>query len=137
MTRFLAPLLLAVSLAAPAFAQTPGVGLDLLFARLDADSDGRISQPEVTTAKTRQFARADRDADGQVTADELSAIQARLDRAQDAMEGAAERLDADGDGSLSLAEFTAPRPFFALLDIDGDGALSRAEAERARVILQN
>ncbi len=137
MTRFLASLLLAATLAAPAFAQTPGAGIDMLFSRLDTDADGRISQSEMTTAKSRQFARADRDSDGQVTVDELAAIQARLDRVQDAMSGAADRMDTDGNGALSLAEFTARAPIFALLDIDGDGALSRAEAERARAILQN
>lgn len=136
MTRFLAPLFLAATLAAPALAQTPGAGLDMLFARLDADADGRISQAEVTAAKARQFARADRNGDGQVTPEELALIQARLDRAQDAMAGAADRLDTDGNGSLSLTEFTARAPMFALLDIDGDGALSRAEADRARTILQ-
>lgn len=137
MTRFLAPLLLAATLAAPAFAQTPGAGLDFLFARLDTDADGRISQSEMTTTKSRQFARADRNGDGQVSAEELAAIRARLDRAQDAMAGAADRLDTDRNGALSLTGFTARAPMFALLDIDGDGALSRAEAERARAILQN
>ena len=137
MTRLLASLLLAATMAAPASAQTEGAGLDLLFARLDADADGAISAAEVTAAKTRQFARADRNDDGQVTPEELAVIQARLARAQSAMSGAAERMDADGNGSLSLAEFTARAPMFALLDIDGDGALSRAEADRARAILQH
>lgn len=137
MTRFLALLLLAATLGAPALAQTLGADLDLVFKRLDADANGRISQAEVTAAKSRQFARADRDGDGQVTPDERAAIRARLDRGQGAMDGAAERLDTDGSGSLSLSEFTARAPMFALLDIDGDGALSRAEAERARAILQN
>lgn len=136
-TLLLVPLVLAATLAAPAMAQSAAPGLDILFARLDADADDRISQAEMTAAKTRQFARADRNGDGQVTPDELAAIQARLARAQEAMAGAAERMDSDGNGSLSLAEFTDRAPIFALLDIDGDGALSRAEADRARAILQN
>lgn len=134
--RFLAPLLVTATLASPALAQS-APGLDILFARLDADADGRISQAEVTAAKTRQFARADRDGDGQMTAEELAAIQARLARLQDAMAGAADRMDTDADGALTLAEYTARAPLFALLDIDGDGALSRAEADRAHAILQN
>lgn len=139
--RRLAAAAVAALLAAPALAQSapaqsappPGP----FFARFDADGDGRITRAEMTAARTRQFERADRNGDGQISADELAAIQARLARAQDALAGAAARLDRDGSGSLDLAEFTAEAPLFALLDIDGDGALSAAEAGRARAILQN
>jgi len=43
-----------------------------------------------------------------------------------------ERLDTDGDGVISLAEFTQPPDLFERLDLNEDGSITREEAEQAR-----
>lgn len=130
---------LTVVLSAPmAEAQQDSIA-DFMFQRLDSDASGTISQAEIVAAKERQFARADSDGDGRVTEAELAVIRERLARIArlggDALSERAMRLDRDGDKAVSLAEYTATSPFFALVDVDGDGALSRAEIDRARAAL--
>lgn len=46
--------------------------------------------------------------------------------------GPMQRLDADGDGSISQAEWKGPSEEFLKLDTDGDGQLSQAELEAGR-----
>jgi Ca2+-binding EF-hand superfamily protein len=108
----------------------------LIFSRLDADQDGKISTAEMTAHKTAQFARADRDGNGRVDAAELSAMHDRMmqfaNAAGSAVKAGVRRMDSDGDGALSLAEYTDRAPFFVLLDADGDGEVARAEFDRAR-----
>jgi hypothetical protein len=108
----------------------------LMFARLDADGDGRVTQAEVAARKTRQFDRADRNGDGVLDQAEIEAVRARISRLAQAADAiVAERtgrLDADGDGTISRQEFAGPSPLIALLDIDGDDAVSEAEFERGR-----
>jgi Ca2+-binding EF-hand superfamily protein len=134
------PLVLTAALlaAAPAVAETPR-GAALLFERIDADSDGRVTAAEMTAAREAQFTRMDRNADGQVDPAEIEAARARLERftavADAGLGGLADRRDADGDGNLSRQEFTAQGPMLALLDTDGDGAVSRAEFDRVLAIL--
>ncbi|WP_309665721.1 hypothetical protein [Tabrizicola sp.] len=130
---------LTVILLAPmAEAQQDGI-TDFMFQRLDSDASGDISQAEIAAAKERQFAGADSDSDGRVTEAELAAVRERLARfariGGDVLSERAMRLDRDGDRAVSLAEYTAASPFFALVDVDGDGALSRAELDRARAAL--
>jgi Ca2+-binding EF-hand superfamily protein len=71
-----------------------------------------------------------------VSAAELDAVRERMARMArlggDALTERAGRLDRDGDGSLSLAEFTVTSPILTLIDADGNGAISRAELDRAR-----
>jgi Ca2+-binding EF-hand superfamily protein len=74
--------------AAPAFAGNrarPPVNqqVDRVFARLDADHDGRISRPEAERAGrlANHFDKVDRDRDGYVTRGELAAaIERRRER---------------------------------------------------------
>lgn len=111
----------------------------VVFERLDADGDGRVTRGEMTEARRAGFERADRDGDGILSAAEIAARQERARRfARMAEAGASERLarlDGDGDGALTFEEFDADMPVFRLIDADGDGAISRAEFDRARAAL--
>lgn len=74
------------------------------FDRADADSDGVVTTAELDTAAetlpgARNWARADRDADGRLTREEFRSVVAwRF-----------QRMDADGDGVVSVAERQAIR----------------------------
>jgi Ca2+-binding EF-hand superfamily protein len=87
MKRCIAALALVFSIAAatPARADAPPRDLDKMvdkvFARLDADHDGRISRAEADKRPrlAKHFAKVDADRDGYVTKPELkAALQARL-----------------------------------------------------------
>lgn len=99
-----------------------------LFARLDADKNGSISQAEFT-ARPDRADRAERRTD-------------RAERRGDRMErrgqrGAMggrmfERADADKDGRVSLAEATAPAlAMFDRVDTDRNGTVSAEERAAA------
>jgi Ca2+-binding EF-hand superfamily protein len=137
--RSFAPALLTLALTAPALAQE-GRASGFLFDRIDADSNGEVSQDEIAAVRAQQFQRMDADGDDRVTLDELTAAQGRQAQrlAALAARDPAERLarqDSDGDGALTEAEFTAAPAFFTLIDADGNGAISRDEFDRARDLL--
>jgi EF hand len=137
MKRLTTPLL---ALALAGFATT-GVGQDGRgLAAMDMDGDGAISLAEVTALRQDLFARADLNADGLVDQAEADALRSRIQQGATLAEAAVGRsmirLDADGDGALSKAEFTARTPLFSLLDTDGDAVLNTAEIARASAILR-
>lgn len=115
-------------------------------AALDEDANGVVTQeeflagaPELPTALER-FERRDANSDGVLTDDELSRPDRQGppgDRQQHGRRFA--MIDTDGNGTLSLAEFTehrnampTPEERFYALDSDGDGALSDTELKHAR-----
>ena len=108
-TRPFAPLLaltLALTLAACA---TKSVG-DRDRARFegqDANGDGRLTEDDILLREREAFTRADTDGNGFVSPGELSArpidTHASFGRRPPFL-----RLDADGDGRLTLAEFADP-----------------------------
>jgi len=130
--------LLITAFGTTASAQGPRGAADL-FERLDADQDGRITQEEFSNRRATQFAATDTDADGFLTAEEMldqwrarnseEAATARITRM-------IERLDENDDGRLSAEEMPQPRRdgsrFFNRIDADGDGAITLAEAEAAQ-----
>lgn len=82
--------------------QTRGLG------RADADGDSRISQAEFVAQSTARLANADANRDGQVTREEAQA--AREAQRSERRSQMFARLDADGNGAISQAEFAAQRP---------------------------
>ncbi|MEO1491811.1 MAG: signal transduction protein [Pseudomonadota bacterium] len=104
--------------------------------RADIDGDGAVSQSEATEARRAMFSRLDGDNDGQISGRELDLARDRIAamaRMMDSMvELRSQRLDSDGDGALSEAEFTARNPMFDLVDRNGDGIASPAEIAQMR-----
>ncbi len=111
------------------------------FARLDADGDGAVSAEEFTDPAGARFAALDANGDGQVSPAEIAAhAETHRDRRREARaERLVERLDTDGNGSLSLEEMRRARDrraIFERLDTDGDGSLTRDELEAGRETLR-
>ena len=120
--------------------------------QLDANGDGTIDKAEAAKAPrlAERFDRLDRDKDGRLGADERlrSGRHGPGHRGPHGMRGGIERLDADGDGRVSRAEFDAgkarrearrgdrpgaghgsgkPAFDFAAADANRDGYLVRGE----------
>lgn len=112
------------------------------FATLDADGDGRVTTEELQAFRTSQVEGVDADGNGLVSQAELEAhMSARMAERIGTM--AAERIasqDANGDGQLSVEELMMPpmpARMFERLDADGDGAVSQAEFDAAREQMQD
>jgi Ca2+-binding EF-hand superfamily protein len=114
-----------------------------IMAKLDVDGDGTISRDEAEGHWIAQkFDKLDVDGNGSIGLDELASMKhgKRGKRGKHGKHGKhkdpeahAERkmakLDADGDGFISLAEAKGTRleEKFAKIDADGDGKISREE----------
>lgn len=112
-----------------------GPRLAEMFAAIDADSDGKVTQEELAAHRAAMFAAFDANGDGLLNSEELAARE--LARFTETMPARTARIldrrDANADGSLSIDEM-GEGPMenrFARIDTDNDGAISQAEAEAA------
>ena len=133
-----------------------------MFDKVDADSNGEITQAELRAHAEARFAAADTNNDGSLSSEELLAnrVGNKADRmlkrfdadgngqlSAEELEAAADdrmgkrakrmmaRLDADKDGKLTLDEMNAardPAKMFERLDTDDSGSLSAEEFAKAR-----
>jgi Ca2+-binding EF-hand superfamily protein len=110
------------------------------FSVADADSNGVLSSDELAEYSKRKseakIAEMDTNTDGEIDAAELTAnIKSKSDEM--AAKRAAkmiEKLDADGNGTLSTSEFpkkSMPNRIFNHIDANDDGALSANEIATA------
>lgn len=112
-----------------------GPRLAEMFAGIDTDSNGKVTQEELAAHRAAMFAAFDANGDGTLNSEELAARE--LARFTETMPARTARIldrrDANGDGSLSLDEMgDGPmEDHFARIDTDNDGAISQAEAEAA------
>jgi len=116
-----------------------GQGAPASFQELDADGSGEVTQAEMQAYREAQRAAIDTNGDGGLSKEEmLAAAEARnAERAERRIDRMIERMDANSDGVLQFDEMpqrgadrAAER--FARVDTDGSGGLSEAEFEAAK-----
>ena len=96
------------------------------FARLDADSDGKVTMNELKPKAVKRFLRLDDDQNGTVTTAEIDTwLKKGIERRKERMLG---RLDQNKDGSVTGDEVDAYiDALFNGADGDKDGGLTLAE----------
>ncbi|WP_147124326.1 EF-hand domain-containing protein [Shimia ponticola] len=116
-----------------------GKGPQATFEQLDADGSGEVTQAEMAAWRDAQRAAADTDGDGALSREEmLAAAEARnAERAERRIDRMIDRMDANGDGVVQFDEMperNADRAAerFARVDTDGSGGLSEAEFDAAK-----
>ncbi len=133
----------------PAGAPQPGGhrgGIERMFERLDANRDGRVAWDEVWAVTQERFGAADADRSGGLSFAEFQNLRAPGrdgaalqpgPRPEHVQRGAERRaamfraLDANSDGSVTLAEMQVPMSArFRAMDANGDGAVVREELPR-------
>ena len=102
-----------------------GFGRARFCGEADLSRDGRVTRSEFDTIVANEFARASSGA-STMSLSQFSAEQTA--RFRDMNFGMLKRLDSDGDGKLSLAEFAAPSErMFDRLDKNHDGVITPDE----------
>ncbi len=127
MSRYLiaAAVLLALIVASPSVAQSPGMArLQTVFQTLDADSDRALSTDEVQAARERLLT-LDSNSDGALSLEEMGGP-API-RGMIRQQYVIRVLDADGDLSISADELARASLSLARLDRNGDWSLSGEE----------
>lgn len=103
-----------------------------MFQRADKDNSGTVTFEEFTEASPMALASADANGDGKINAEELTDSMMRK-MVQRRAERMIERLDADNDGQVSLAEVeSSQKRMFERLDVDGSGAIEQDELSQGR-----
>lgn len=120
-----------------------------MFARMDANKDGKLDQADRSARQAERFARLDTDKDGKLSQQEFAVAQARREGMAAGRKMAGERrrggaaggqqgmmarmADANQDGAISRDEFLAAQgKHFAMMDANKDGTVTPEERQAAR-----
>lgn len=136
--------LAVLALGAPAFAQDQGGDHGGgrgggMFARYDADHDGKVSLAEYEAGRMMQFKRMDTDGNGSLSFAEIDAASAAAAQRggpmadmMKARNDALKAADTNGDQSISADEFKAyVDAEFKKIDANNDGFLTEDEMRAA------
>ncbi len=100
-----------------------------IFDTIDADGDGALTQAEIDKLRSDIHAAHDANADGNLSLDEFSGLWHEITRPFTVR--AFQTLDTDGDGIVTRAEYDRPLAGIVdRLDRDGDGSLSMREGRK-------
>jgi Ca2+-binding EF-hand superfamily protein len=125
---------LSLSIVDVAAAQAGGKhqgGLYKHFDEVDANSDGFVTQDEMSAHHAERFAANDTNGDGALSKDEMrTAMMGKMEQRLDHMFA---KKDKNSDGMLDASEMGGRRmQMFGKIDKDGDGKISREEAKNMR-----
>lgn len=99
------------------------------FEALDANGDGSITQEEIDGMRAEHLAAHDANGDGELSLDEFAGLWQELTRPMTVR--AFQALDADGDGTITRAEFDRPvAGMVNRMDRNSDGSISSREYRR-------
>ncbi|MEM7694500.1 MAG: hypothetical protein AAF318_08610 [Pseudomonadota bacterium] len=108
-----------------------GRGMRAILRQADGNGDRELTQDEVDAFIAQKVSTGDANGDGNLTLEEFQAVWAELSRRR--MVRAFQRLDTDGDASLTTAELDERfGNIVERLDRNDDGVLSRADRRRGR-----
>lgn len=94
-----------------------------LFAQIDADDNGEVTQAEIDAYRSAQISGADASGDGNLSIEEFDTLYRAFTRER--MVDAFQRLDDDGDGQITPAELDLRLDgVVERMDRNGDGVLT-------------
>ncbi|MGB0747594.1 MAG: EF-hand domain-containing protein [Magnetospiraceae bacterium] len=102
-----------------------------LMERFDVNKDGKITQAEIDAVQAENFTKTDTDKSGGVSLDEFQTYW--LAQMRERMVDGFQRLDADGDGQVTQAEFSdRASQVVSRLDRDDDGDIDRDDFRKGK-----
>lgn len=116
----------------PLYAQAAS-DLAEIFAKADANHDGRISRDEFQTARAARFDKLDRNRDGYLDDGDIPRLLRANAQRMQKFDAALNMADANHDGRVSRAEYmTAGLHMFELVDANHDGYVDHDELQQAQ-----
>lgn len=113
------------------------MGPRVVFKKIDANGDGKLTLEEFLNRGTEHFKARDANGDGLLSAEEMraAALKNALKRINARIDRMLAKRDTNGDGQISLTEMELEKHASKLIsraDTDGDGAVTKKELAKAR-----